>query len=89
MADGGSGLVVVDISDPTNPKQVGCCNYDTATVGLAFGVYVEEDYAYVAGYGNSITGYGHSLVIVDASDPENPTLEADMQWFTFYGISGN
>jgi hypothetical protein len=44
VADGASGLGVIDISDPTNP---GTPIYGNAT-GVAKGVYVSGDYAYVA-----------------------------------------
>ncbi|RLL81979.1 hypothetical protein, partial [Petrotoga sp. Shatin.DS.tank11.9.2.9.3] len=69
---------IIDVSDPTEPKEV--VHYDTA--GDAFGVYVKDNYAYVA---DSENGF----VILDISDPENPTLEADMLWYTFYGVSVN
>ncbi|MGY4686379.1 hypothetical protein [Petrotoga sp. DB-2] len=45
-------------------------------------VHVKDDYAYVADEENG-------LVVVDISNPENPTLTADMTHFVFYGISGN
>ena len=46
VADEGSGLAVIDISDPTNP---GTPVYENTT-GYAYGVYVSGDYAYVADY---------------------------------------
>ena len=49
MADGGNGLRVIDVSDPTAPVRVGF--YDT---GEAFGVYVSGSYAYVADWGDGI-----------------------------------
>ena len=61
VADGGSGLRVVDVSTPSNPTEVGF--YDTP--GGAEGVAVAAGYAYVA------DGYG--LRVVDVSDPTNPT----------------
>ena len=48
VADGLSGLAVIDISDPTNP---GTPVYEDTT-GYAQGVYVSGDYAYLAD-GNS------------------------------------
>jgi len=45
-------------------------------------MYVRDNYAYVAD-GKS------GLVVIDISNPENPTLTADMPHFVFYGISGN
>ncbi len=44
IADFDNGLVVIDITDPTNPTFVGT---DKAA-GYAFGVYVLGKYAYVA-----------------------------------------
>ncbi|MFX1426166.1 MAG: hypothetical protein ACFFBE_06910, partial [Promethearchaeota archaeon] len=43
VADGDSGLAVIDISDPTDP---GSPVYEDTT-GSAFDVYVSGDYAYV------------------------------------------
>jgi len=60
VADG-RGLRVVDISDPTNPAEVGF--YDTP--GYAYDVAVAGGYAYVAD--------GRGLRVVDVSDPSNPT----------------
>ncbi len=64
IAEGDSGLQVVDISDPTDPDNVS--DYDTP--GIAVGVFVSGDYAYVAD-----GGYNQGLQVVDISDPENPT----------------
>jgi len=69
--------VVVDVSKPTNPAQVG--RFDTN--GVSWGVYVQGNYAYVADERNG-------LVIIDVSNPENPRLLSDMLWYTFYGVSG-
>ncbi len=63
MADYGSGLQVIDISDPANPTLVG--TYDTP--GYARGVAVSGDHAFVAD-GDS------GLQVIDISDPANPTL---------------
>jgi len=54
--------------------------FDSA--GHSNGVHVKDNYAYLSDGDNG-------LVIIDISDPENPTLVADMLWLTFYGISGN
>ena len=62
MADYESGLLVIDISNSTNPTIVG--TYDTP--GKAYDVYVADSYAYVADYS--------SLQIIDVSDPEDPIL---------------
>jgi len=61
VADGGSGLRVVDISSPANPTEVGF--YDTP--GWAEGVAVAEEYSYVAD-GDA------GLRVVDVSNPVNP-----------------
>ena len=63
IADEANGLVVVDISDPTNPTLVGSYN----TAGYAAGMAVSGSYAYIADCDNG-------LVEVDISDPINPTL---------------
>ncbi|MCK4226134.1 T9SS type A sorting domain-containing protein [candidate division WOR-3 bacterium] len=61
VTDNSSGLYIIDVSDPTNPTEVGF--YDDP--GWAFDVYVSENYAYVA------DGYS-GLRIIDVSDPTNP-----------------
>jgi hypothetical protein len=62
VADWGSGLQVIDISDPTAPSYAG--SYDTP--GDAYGVAISGDHAYVAD--------GHSgLQVVDIGDPEAPS----------------
>lgn len=58
----GSGLRILNVSNPTEPVEVG--SYDVANNCL--GVAVREGYAYVA-YGNG------GLRIVDVSDPASPT----------------
>jgi hypothetical protein len=48
VADGLAGLRVIDVSNPANLREVGF--FDTP--GVAYGVYVSGNYAYVAdGYG--------------------------------------
>jgi hypothetical protein len=61
VADGGSGLRVVDITDATQPFEVS----SWSTPGPATGVMVKGSYAYVA------TGDG-GLRVVDISDPAAP-----------------
>ncbi|MFX1533188.1 MAG: LVIVD repeat-containing protein [Promethearchaeota archaeon] len=62
---GGStnGLIIADISDPTNLTVTGQLAYDNA---LSFGVFVSGSYAYVADGNNR-------LMIINISDPANPT----------------
>jgi len=55
------GLIVIDISDPTN---LGSPIYES-TDESAFGIYVSGDYAYMG-----VAGAG--LAVIDISDPTNP-----------------
>ena len=57
----GSGLAIIDISDPTNP---GAPVYKNTT-GSAYGVTVVGNYAYVGDYGSG-------LAIIDITDPTSP-----------------
>ena len=61
VADGFSGLAVINISNPINP---GTPVYEDTT-GYARDVYVSGDYAYVADY---MSG----LAVIEISDPTNP-----------------
>jgi len=63
MSLSNEGLVVVDVSDPSDASLAG--QYDT--LGVAEGVDVDGDHAYVADGENG-------LVIVDVSDPTDPAL---------------
>ncbi len=64
VTGGPEGLfIIIDVSDPENPQVIGHVDTD----GYAYGVYVSEGYAYVAGEENG-------LVIVDVSDPSNPQI---------------
>ena len=63
MASGGSGLVVIDVSDPSNP---GTPVYEDTT-GDARDIFVSGDYAYVA---DRTSG----LAIIDISDPTDPKI---------------
>ena len=60
---GGQGLKIIDISDPSNPTLAGSYN----TSGLAQGICVSGNYAYIADF---VRGF----LIIDVSDPYNPTL---------------
>jgi len=59
VADGNEGLYIVNISDPSNPYEVG---FYEMWAG-ANDVYVEGDYAYVGSF---------FFEVVDISDPANP-----------------
>ena len=61
VADGISGLLVLDVSDPTNPHEVGSCD----TPGVANEVVVSGSYAYVA------DAWG-GLRVMDISNPSAP-----------------
>ncbi len=63
VAGGGSGLQIIDISNPFSPTLTG--TYDTT--GNAVDVYVSGKYAYVA---DDTSG----LQIIDISNPFSPTL---------------
>jgi hypothetical protein len=63
VADGTSGLKVIDISDPTDPTLGGSYN----TPGDAHGAAISGDYAYVA---DGASG----LQVIDISAPTSPTL---------------
>lgn len=65
VADGSSGLAVMDITDLTAPTLLG--SYDTP--GNAVGVTVAGDLAFVA---DNTAG----LYLIDTSDPTNPSLLA-------------
>jgi hypothetical protein len=60
VADGGAGLQVIDVSNPTNCVRLG--GYDTT--GDVHGVAVSGIYAYVANEGSG-------LQVIDVSDPAN------------------
>ncbi len=66
VADGASGLQVIDVTDPTGPDSAG--TYDTP--GLAHGVAINGVYAYVA---DRVAG----IQVVDISDPANPAHAGD------------
>ena len=62
VADAGSGLRIIDVSNQSDPSEVGF--YDTS--GSALGVALAGNFAYVADY----TG---GLRIIDVSDPAAPS----------------
>ena len=66
VADGGSGLQIIDIGNPTAPTLKG--NYDTS--GDAYDVQIVGNYAYV-------TDGGSGLQIIDISNPTTPTLKGN------------
>ena len=58
---GDTEISVVDVSDPTNPKEMGF--YDLP--GITFRINVAGDYAFV-------TNTSKGLCVIDISDPEKP-----------------
>lgn len=65
IANGDDGLDIINISNPTNPIEIG--HYDTA--GFAWDVTMSGNYAFIA------AGY-HGLYILDISQPAASTLLA-------------
>lgn len=61
LADWDNGLVILDISDPTNPELTGRID----TNGYAFKVNVRGDHAFVC-------DWDAGLAIIDISDPSHP-----------------
>ena len=60
VADGPSGLRVIDVSNPAAPFEIGAFD----TLGRAMDVEVVDGIAYVANY--------HDLLVIDVSDPAAP-----------------
>ena len=58
-----SGFAVIDVSDPTSPRQVGSCG----TTNYALGVALTATHAFVA------DGY-QSVQVIDISDPLHPAV---------------
>jgi len=75
VADGESGLQIIDISDRHNPKIIGSCD----TPSFAHDVAIEGNYAYVA------DGEG-GLQIIDISDRHNPEIRGS--WDTLDDTQG-
>jgi hypothetical protein len=72
-----SDLQVIDISDPTDPKRVGQVNIP----GLAGGVAVAGNYAYVAGsyiIAEPRSSDAWGLHVIDISEPSNPRIVGEL-----------
>jgi len=81
LADGDSGLQIVDIADPAKPKIIGSVN----TPDYAYGVYVKGNYAYVADRDSG-------LQIIDIADPAKAMIVASVGSFSYAKdvfVSGN
>ena len=62
LADGSSGLQIIDVSDKSSPSLVG----NFSTPDSVFEAHVSGDYAYLVDYYNG-------FYVVDVSDPANPS----------------
>jgi len=62
LADGYSGMQVIDVSDAVNPVNVGTLD----TPGYSYQVQVSGNYAYIADHSGG-------LQVVDVTDPTNPS----------------
>ncbi|MBN2363363.1 T9SS type A sorting domain-containing protein [candidate division WOR-3 bacterium] len=71
VADYDMGLRIIDVSNPSNPQEIGFCS----TPGYAFGVFVKDNYAYI-----SCDVYDY-FCIVDISNPSNPVITSYTQIF--------
>ncbi len=69
LADWGAGLVVLDVSDPKNPKELGVFTGGTDGPN-EYGVIVEDGIAYIA------NGWG-ALTVANVSDPSNMTFVSE------------
>lgn len=74
VAVSNSGLSVIDISDPTDPVEVGF-NWDVGSVSK---ISVSGNYACASGM-NAET-YDYSIWIMDISNPENPVLNGSLNF---------
>ncbi len=71
VATYGSGLVIVDISDPENPSIVGTCVADTIGAKYLDDIVISGDNAYVPGW--------NGLIIIDISDPSSPYYKSSYE----------
>ncbi len=77
LADVGEGLRIFDISDPTNPQEIGF--YDTP--GHAQDIALSGKYAFLGDGSSSL------LLAIDISDPGNPQLAGEYETLGFvWGI---
>ena len=80
----GNSLTILDISVPTAPTIVGTLHDSNLLFG-AHGVAVSGSYVYVAAQGCLSgqpcpnAGVGNAFVVIDASNPANPTIVASIQ----------
>jgi hypothetical protein len=67
IADDSTGLLIVDISDPSSPNIIS----SVKTPGYASKVYVSNNYAYVADFDSG-------LQVINVTNPSNPNLEGSV-----------
>ncbi|MHA1145772.1 MAG: hypothetical protein ACTSRW_13615 [Candidatus Helarchaeota archaeon] len=78
IADGDSGLRIINVSNPANPFEYGF--YDTP--GYVEGLKIAGDYAFIA------EGLTHGLRIINISDPLNPTSISSLVTGWAYDVAG-
>ena len=66
VSDSKAGLVVIDVSDPEHPVEVGSLG---APIGEPRGIAVSGDNVYVAGYFRELGG---GIRVIDVGDPAHP-----------------
>ncbi len=72
LAETYNDLIVIDISDPTQPLKVGNWTFEDPTDNFrSFGISVAGDYAYLCT--DSLIGGDGGLYVIDVSDPTNPS----------------
>jgi len=76
----GKGLVVVDISDRSNPKEVGSIAFE----GRINSIYVADGLAYVTGTSGKTPNKEGWLKVIDLSDPGHPR---ELSTYNFEGLN--
>jgi len=82
VASGGSGLAIVDVSDPESPTIVGNCD----TTGSAEDVFISGNYAYIA------DGFNEGLAIINISNPQSPSIASvydNIKYAAGVAVEGN
>ena len=82
LADAYKGIYIIDISDPVNPKQVGF--FEHAMIPSQASVYVSAVDACQGDLCMAVPNHG--FVILDLSEPSNPSIKADITQFWPSGI---
>jgi len=70
--ESGGGMDIISLEDPFNPYKVGSYTSSTAT---AHNMFIADGYAYLVGSAGSSaqTNSWQGIIILELSDPENPT----------------